>query len=167
VSGSEQPSREELLALIESQARTIETLTVRIAELERQLGRNSRNSSQPPSADGPAVSPSRAARRRSGRNPGKQPGAGGSALFQTSDPDEIVDHVPEACGGCGSDLADAIAAGVVRRQVHDIPTITPTVVEHRLHKRRCGCGATTTAVAPVGVGAAAVLGRTCARSRCT
>ncbi|MDQ3153318.1 MAG: IS66 family transposase [Actinomycetota bacterium] len=131
---------------------------VRIAELERQLGRNSRNSSQPPSADGPAVSPSRAARRRSGRNPGKQPGAGGSALFQTSDPDEIVDHVPEACGGCGSDLADAIAAGVVRRQVHDIPTITPTVVEHRLHKRRCGCGATTTAVAPVGVGAAAVYG---------
>ena len=55
MSGSEQPSREELLALIESQARTIETLTARIAELERQLGRNSRNSSQPPSADGPAV----------------------------------------------------------------------------------------------------------------
>jgi hypothetical protein len=55
VSGSEQPSREELLALIESQARMIETLTARVAELERQLGRNSRNSSQPPSADGPAA----------------------------------------------------------------------------------------------------------------
>jgi transposase len=158
VSGSELPSREELLAVIESQARMIETLTARAAELERQLGRNSRNSSQPPSADGPAVSPTRTARRRSGRNPGKQPGAGGSALFQTSSPDRVVDHVPGACGGCGTDLAGARAAGMVRRQVHDIPTIRPTVVEHRLHRRRCGCGTTTTAAAPAGVGAAAVYG---------
>ena len=130
----------------------------RIAELERQLGRDSRNSSQPPSAGGPAVSPSRAARRRSGRKPGKQPGAGGSALLQTSDPDEIIDHLPAACGGCGEDLADAVPAGVVRRQVHDIPAITAVVTEHRLHRRRCGCGRTTTAAAPTGVGAAACYG---------
>ena len=136
----------------------IEKLTVRVAELERQLGRNSRNSSQPPSADGPAAPPSRTTRRRSGRKPGKQPGAGGSALFQTSSPDEVIDHLPDACGGCGSDLAGATPVGVVRRQVHDIPAITPTVVEHRLHKRRCGCGAMTTAAAPVGVGAAACYG---------
>ncbi len=151
--------------LVGQQAQVIEKLTVRIAvqdlriaELQRQLGRNSRNSSQPPSADGPAVSPSRVERRRGGRKPGKQPGAGGSALFQTSDPDEIVDHVPAACGGCGSDLAGAVAAGVVRRQVHDIPRIAPVVIEHRLHKRRCGCGTTTTAPAPSGVGAPAVYG---------
>jgi transposase len=79
-------------------------------------------------------------------------------LFQTSDPDEVIDHVPQACGGCGSDLTGAAALGVVRRQVHDIPTITPVVVEHRLHRRRCGCGTTTTAAAPAGVGAAAVYG---------
>jgi transposase len=158
VSGSEQPSREELLALIEAQARTIEELRAEVAELKRRLGRNSRNSSQPPSTDGPAVSPSRAARRHGARRPGKQPGAGGSALFQTSDPDEVIDHVPQACGGCGSDLTGAAALGVVRRQVHDIPTITPVVVEHRLHRRRCGCGTTTTAAAPAGVGAAAVYG---------
>jgi transposase len=133
-------------------------LQAEVAELKRRLGRNSSNSSQPPSADGPAALPSRAARRRSARRPGKQPGAGGSALLQTSDPDEIVDHVPAACGGCGNDLAGASTAGVVRRQVHDIPAITPVVVEHRLHKRRCGCGATTTATAPAGVGAAAVYG---------
>ena len=158
MSGSEQPSREVLLALIDSQARTIELLQAEVAELKRRLGRNSGNSSQPPSADGPAVSPSRAARRRSARNPGKQPGAGGSALFQTSTPDEIIDHVPGACGGCGSDLAGASAAGVVRRQVHDIPRITRTVIEHRLHRKRCSCGTTTTATAPAGVGAAAVYG---------
>uniref|UniRef100_UPI00292D9DAB IS66 family transposase n=1 Tax=Pseudonocardia sp. H11422 TaxID=2835866 RepID=UPI00292D9DAB len=165
VSGSEPLSREELLALIESQARVIEELTARIAtqdqrivELERRLGRNSGNSSQPPSADGPAVPPSRSPRRRSGRRPGKQTGAGGSALFQISDPDEVVDYVPDACRGCGHDLADAAGAGVVRRQVHDIPTISPVVVEHRLHRRRCGCGTTTTAAAPAGVGAAVCYG---------
>jgi len=165
VSGSEQLSREELLALVETQTRVIGELSARIAaqderiaELERRLGRNSRNSSQPPSADGPTTPPSRAVPRRSARRPGKQPGTGGSALFQTSDPNEIVDHVPDACGGCGGDLGGADRAGMVRRQVHDIPTITPTVTEHRLHKRRCECGTTTTAAAPAGVGAAVVYG---------
>jgi transposase/uncharacterized coiled-coil protein SlyX len=166
VSGVEQPSREELLALIASQARVIEELTARvaaqdarIAELERRLGRNSRNSSQPPSSDGLAVSPSRAERRRSVRRPGKQPGAGGSALFAVSNPDEVIDHLPGACGGCGSDLSDARPAGVVRRQVHDIAAVLPReVVEHRLHRRRCGCGAVTTAPAPAGVGAPVVYG---------
>jgi hypothetical protein len=47
---------------------------------------------------------------------------------------------------------------MVRRQVHDIPTLTPVVVEHRLHKRRCSCGSTTIAPAPAGVGAATVYG---------
>ena len=158
MSGSELPSREELLAVIEAQARTIEALQAEVVELKRRLGRNSGNSSQPPSADGPGASPSRVARRRSGRKPGKQPGAGGSALLQISDPDEVIDHVPAACGGCGADLAGASAAGMVRRQVHDIPTIAPVVVEHRLYRRRCTCGMTTTATAPAGVRAAAVYG---------
>ena len=48
-------------------------------------------------------------------------------MFQTSDPDEVIDHVPDACGGCGSDLTNASPSGVVRRQVHDIPVITPIV----------------------------------------
>ena len=145
--------------MIEAQARTIEQLQAEIVELKRRLGRNSGNSSQPPSADGPAVSPSRAERRRSGRRPGKQPGAGGSALFPIDNPNEVIDHLPGACGGCGSDLAVARPAGVVRRQVHDIPAvIAREVVEHRLHRRRCGCGAVTTAPAPAGVSAPVVYG---------
>ncbi|WP_219419534.1 IS66 family transposase, partial [Pseudonocardia nigra] len=54
--------------------------------------------------------------------------------------------------------ADAAPAGVVRRQVHDIPMISPWVVEHRLHQRRCGCGQVTAAPAPPGVSAPAVYG---------
>lgn len=158
MSGSERPSRDELVALIESQARQIEELRARVAELERRLGRSSRNSSQPPSADGPAVAARRSTRGRTGRRPGKQPGAGGAVLSRVADPDEVIDHVPAACDGCGADLTDAADAGVVRRQVHDIPTITPTVVEHRLHRRRCACGQVSGAPAPSGVNAPASYG---------
>lgn len=136
--------------MIEAQARTIEQLKVEIVELKRRLGRHSGNSSQPPSADGPAVSPSRAERRRSARRPGKQPGAGGSALSPISNPNQVIDHLPDACGSCGSDLTDARPVGVVRRQVHDIPAVLPReVLEHRLHRRRCGCGAVTTAAVSI------------------
>jgi hypothetical protein len=63
VSGSEQSSREDLLALVE-QARMIDELWAEVLELKRRLGRNSRNSSQPFSADGPAVQAPRLTRRR-------------------------------------------------------------------------------------------------------
>lgn len=165
MSGSGEPSREELVALVERQSRLIgeqaeriEALQVEVAELRRRLGRNSRNCSQPPSADGPTAPVPRLTRRRSGRRPGKQPGVGGAALLQVDDPDEVIDHIPDACAGCGADLADAVEAGVVRRQVHDIPTITPTVVEHRLHRRRCGCGHVTAAAAAPGITAPATYG---------
>ncbi len=149
MSGLEEASREELLALVVEQARMIEQLTARVAELERRLGRNSRNSSQPPSADGPQVAPRRS-RRGSGRQPGKQPGSPGSTLTLVDDPDEVIEHLPSCCRGCGADLADGEPLGAVRRQVHDIPTVRPLIVEHRLHRRRCGCGAVTVADAPAG-----------------
>jgi transposase len=169
VPGSE-PSREELLALVEAQAATIAALQAtatalqaEVTELKRQLGRNSGNSSQPPSTDGPAA-PNRAARRRAvrdqARKPGKQPGAGGATLAMIADPDEIIEHLPRSCDGCGAGLDTGLAdgapsesAGVTRRQVHDIPLITIRVSEHRLHRRRCGCGHLTRAQAPAGVGA--------------
>lgn len=142
---------------IAEQTRVIEGLRAEVAELKRQLGRNSRNSSQPPSSDGPAA-PARRARRGVGGRPGKQPGTPGSTLDVVSDPDEVIEHLPVACGGCGADLTDAAPAGLMVRQVHDIPTVAPTVVEHRLHRRRCGCGRVTGAKAPDGVTAPAVYG---------
>ena len=152
-------SREELLALVSAQAKTIEMLTARLdvleaenAELKRRLGQNSRNSSKPPSSDGPQQAvPPRSLRRRTGRKPGKQPGARGFSLGLVDDPDETFDYVPSCCSGCGAGLGSAAEAGVVRRQVTDIAPAVATVTEHRLHRRRCGCGAVTTAAAPTGV----------------
>jgi transposase len=76
-------------------------LQARVAELERRLGKDSSNSSNPPSSDG-LGKPVRAQRRAAGRRqPGKQPGAPGAHLAQVAEPDEVVEHVPARCGGCG------------------------------------------------------------------
>jgi transposase len=160
------PTYEQLLALVGELSAQVAELTEqnavqaeRIAGLERRLGQNSKNSSRPPSSDAfDNKPPPRSLRKKTDRRPGKQPGSPGAALRQVDDPDVVVDHVPGKCAGCGHGLALAAVAGVVRRQMHDIPEVTATVVEHRLHKRRCGCGTVTTAAAPAGVNAPAIYG---------
>lgn len=70
----------------------------------------------------------------------------------TDTPDVVVDHVPDACGGCGADLGGAPVAGTQRRQVIDLPKVTPEVTEHRAHTRVCaGCGRSSTAAFPATV----------------
>src|SRR4051794_36619671 len=123
-----------------------------IAELKRRLAASSRNSSKPPSADGLAKPAPKSLRGRSGRKPGGQPGREGRTLRQVERPDEVVVHEPGACAGCGGALpVGDRPAGVIRRQVFDIPTITVRVIEHRLIARRCACGTLTQAAGPAGV----------------
>jgi transposase len=148
---------EEQTTRLSEQAARIEALTGQVAELQRRLGQNSRNSSLPPSSDR-FVPPKPGRRDRSGRKPGKQPGAPGATLELVEDPDEVIDHVPGVCGGCGGGLSGAAPAGVITRQVHDVPLPAVRVVEHRMHKRACGCGTVTTAEAPAGVDGPACYG---------
>jgi transposase len=153
------PSYEQLAALVAAQERIIDRLQARvaeqdaqIAELKRQLAASSRNSSKPPSSDGLDKPAPKSLRGRSGRKPGGQPGHQGRTLRQVAVPDEVVIHEPGACAGCGADLpTEERPAGVVRRQVCDLPQITVRVVEHRLISRRCSCGTLTRAAAPAGV----------------
>ncbi len=167
------PSYEQLAALVAAQERTIAQLQDRlaaqdarlavqdariveqdaeIAELKRQLAASSRNSSKPPSADGLDKPAPKSLRGRSGRKPGGQPGHQGRTLRQVERPDEVVVHEPGACAGCGAKLpADDPRAGMIRRQVFDIPQITVRVVEHRLVSCRCSCGVVTAAAGPAGV----------------
>jgi transposase len=143
------------------QACLIATLQARVAELERRLGKDSSNSSKPPSSDGLAKS-ARTARRADQpagrRRPGKQPGAPGAHLAQVAQPDQVVWHVPDRCGGCGADLADAPVMGVEARQVFDLPPLRLVVAEHRAQRRRCACGTTTAAGFPDDARAAACYG---------
>jgi transposase len=152
VSADQRPSYEELAALVVGQAERIARLEAEVAELRRQLGLNSRNSSKPPSSDSPFVMPApKSLRRRSGRKPGGQPGHPGSTLALVDDPKERVRHEPGPCIGCGADLAQAPEVGMERRQVFDLPPLTVRVTEHQLIARRCLCGTTTCGTAPEGV----------------
>jgi uncharacterized coiled-coil protein SlyX len=74
----------ELRAANAEQARLIATLQAQVAELERRLGKDSSNSSKPPSTDG-LRKPRRLERQAAEqpvRRPGKQPGAPGAHLAQ-------------------------------------------------------------------------------------
>jgi transposase len=69
-------------------------------------------------------------------------------LEQVADPDVVVRHVPDICGGCGDGLAGADEVAVTRRQVFDIPDPTVVVTEHQIVTVACGCGHRTSGTAP-------------------
>jgi transposase len=183
VSGGEQASREELLVLIAAQARMLEVAqqrlaeqavlieqqaarieeqAARIAELERKVGRNSRNSSSPPAADGLDKPPVRSVRTKGTRRAGKQPGAPAATLSQVAKPDVVIEHFPAACGCCAGPLArERVVGEVVRRQVFDLPEVKVKVTEHQLFALVCDeCGRATRAEAPGEAAAPACYGPT-------
>jgi transposase len=126
----------------------------RLADLERRLGLNSRNSGKPPSSDGlkkpPRVS---SLREPSGKTTGGQTGHPGKTLRRTETPDATINHYPTACVGCGKRLSAAMAIDHVARQVFDLPEPKPLIVtEHRAHGcRGTACGTQTRAAFPGGV----------------
>jgi len=132
----------------------VEALSAQMAELRARLGKNPRNSSQPPSSEGLGKPAPRSLRRKSGRGPGRPKGQPGATLEKTDRPDQVVTHEPGRCAGCGSGLFGALVTGTERRQVTDLPQdIRAEVTEHRIVSRRCPCGAVTTGDAPAGVSA--------------
>jgi transposase len=132
---------------------------VRIAQLERQVKRSSRNSSQPPSADPPGTPPRRG-KDPSGRKQGAQLGHEGKGreLLPTSAVGEVVVHWPARCD-CGHEFAEGelVAVGSpVRHQVEELPRLAVTVTEHQRPRVRCpGCGKRARAELPADVAASA------------
>ncbi|MFV2022946.1 IS66 family transposase [Micromonospora sp. LOL_023] len=141
-------SREELLALVASQAMVIDKLQAQVndlravvVELRRRLDADSSNSSRPPSSDSPFKRPPPKTSGMPGsdgpaRKQGKQPGAAGKNRRQVDNPDERIGVEPHACTGCGTGLADAD----YRRQVFEAsPPPPPRVVQYDVAERRCPC----------------------------
>ena len=149
----------ELEALVVGLRAEIDGLRSRNAELEARLGKDSGNSSTPPSRDGRDRRVRRAeerearkqARLDSGggvdRPPGKQPGAPGATL-QRRTADRTITHTPGSCARCAGSLTHAVVVGIATRQVLDIPPPRVDVVDHVVEKRRCVCGHVTAGVFP-------------------
>lgn len=144
--------------VIEVQAAQIEQLRQRLtsqdeqmAALQEQVKLNSRNSSKPPSSDGPGR-PNRAQRRESNRKRGAQKGHPGA--YRELHPEEQVDAIhecqpPQRCE-CGA--AVAVRGEPWRHQVFDAPPVKARIDEYRLYSGVCaGCGKSHRAALPAGV----------------
>jgi transposase len=126
------------------------------ADLRRQLAKNSSNSGKPPSSDGLKKKPPapRSLRGKSGKKSGGQVGHRGDTLRRTPTPDVVERHEAERCGACQSALTAAMARGMERRQVFDMPQPRLEVTEHQATIYCCAhCRAETTAAFPAGVNA--------------
>jgi transposase len=177
-----------LLELTGRFEREIARLQERVRQLEEQARKDSRNSSSPPSQDPPKTRAERRAearkrakawaKREGERKPGAQPGHEGSGrkLLPEDQVDEIVEHYPDACDGCGHEFSEderQPAKRFGRHQVAELPPIAIVYTEHRTHHLRCpGCGKRTAgklpeevAGSPFGTGVQAAVVTLTARNR--
>ena len=143
-----------LLELTAGYEQQIAGLEERLSRLEAQARQDSRTSSKPPSTDPPKSRAERRAearakakelmRREGGepRRPGGQEGhrGAGRELRPEDQIDQIVDHYPDACGGCGREFTaeeQRPRRRFGRHQVAELPPISVTWTEHRTHQLRC------------------------------
>ena len=137
--------------VIDALAAELAVLRGQVVVLQERLALDSRNSSKPPSSDGPGRG-NRAQRRASARKRGGQKGHPGAfrALVPEAQVDRVQECVPPAVCSCGA--AVSVRGKPERHQVFDIPPVQPVVSEYRLYSGVCaGCGAVLPATLPAGV----------------
>ena len=159
---AELAARDERLTAVDER---IAALEAELARLRAQAGKDSTNSSIPPSKDSIEAKAKRKKAssqrvRSKDRAPGGQPGHKGSGLEPASAPDRTERADPPAeCSGCGAELTGAPGVGSSWTQIWDIPPIELEKVHWILPRRRCGCcRKTTTAAVPFGRAGAVVYG---------
>ena len=144
------PAVQEFVLALIAQVQKLET---ELSGLRERVNRNSRNSSKPPSSDGPDASPKPGKRAKSKRKRGGQPGHKGATreLVPIEQVKESHDVKPESCHRCGHAL-EGQDSKPYRHQVTEIPPVVAEVVEYRLHTLSCPeCGIETRAELPPGV----------------
>lgn len=117
-------------------------LSSRIAILEKQLGKTSENSSKPPSSNG-YKKVAQNNRTKSGRKTGGQKGHIGHTLkFAEGDAISNLTYLAvEVVCNCGADLSNSgLVLGYERRQLWEIPPLSPLVSEYNIEKKLCSCG---------------------------
>lgn len=132
---------------IEQLEETIARLEGKVEKLEARLGKNSTNSSKPPSSDGPGDRGDRDGSDESDRSQGAQPGHDGHWREDVEAPDEEIDIKPDACDTCGESL-EGHDADPSTHQVTDVE-IRHIVRAYHLHTLECtSCGGWTHADLP-------------------
>jgi len=130
----------EVQAYITALERQIATLQEEIARLQGKVRQDSSNSSRPPSSDSPRH-PRRQAKPPTGKKRGAQPGHPGHGrhLRPPEEVDTFIDHRPERCPKCQSELPESLpkAKEPARHQVWELPPVQPVLTEHRVHTLEC------------------------------
>lgn len=146
------PIQAAIWVLVEGYEQRIAALEAEVAELKERLNQNSRNSSRPPSSDGPEVKrkpPQPPSGRKRGAQPGHPPYQ--RALVPVEQVKEVVPCKPSQCRRCGGVL-EGSDPQPLRHQVMEVPLPVPEVTEYQLHRLLCArCGITTCGPLPPGV----------------
>ncbi len=131
----------------------IETLETKVTELQEQVNRNSQNSSQPPSSDGPEQETFPKPTMNEGRTRGGQAGHEKyeRPLLPIDQVKEVVEVKPNNCRKCGHALSGEDESPL-RHQVTEIPPVQAETTEYQLHRLTCPhCQTTTCGQLPEGV----------------
>lgn len=151
-------TKKELYIIIEHLNQRLDAAMVEIALLKEEnlslkeeirvlkAGKNSSNSSKPPSSN--IVSLSRSLREKSVKLTGGQIGHEGKTLEFKAIPDFIEKHIPDFCTSCGQDISSNESFIQEKRQVVDIPPVSAIFTEHRIYKKICSCGKTSCGTFP-------------------
>jgi transposase len=145
--------RDACVQFIVDLAARVQLLEERLSRLEAAARQDSLTSSRPPSSDPPKTRAQRRAEARARakelmRREGEQRNAGGQRghrgagrdLKPEDHIDEIVDHYPQACAGCGRQFDDeqrTPTGRFGRHQIAELPPLGVTRTEHRTHPLRC------------------------------
>ena len=131
---------EAVVSLVSRLLERLNQLEADVKGLKGRLGKNSRNSSKPPSGDG-FRKRTRSLRRKSENPSGGQVGHPGQTLEWSSHPEFIETHSVDSCSICGYSIGSAPVTEVFARQVFDIPPIELLVTEHQVEVKCCPhCG---------------------------
>lgn len=151
------PSYAQLLELNIQLRASVQSLLAQLAkqqqqilELQARLGKNSTNSSKPPSSDGLAKPAPKSLRVPGQRPIGAPKGHQGNTLRQSETVDSVMAHFgPAQCSACQRVLLDHQV--IERRQVLELPVLRAQVTEHQRMRSLCSCGAVHAGVFPVDV----------------
>lgn len=124
-------------------------LSERLSHIEEQLGKNSKNSSLPPSKDKYSQSQSKLEEsssqkdskskdsQKSSKKQGNRQSGKGFGFYPVEEKHRHH-HIPKTCSHCGKELK-GVDKEPQRHQIVDVPPLTLQVEEHQLHQLTCEC----------------------------